>query len=415
MDREVKTLLQEEALTKLSKLKVGALFMRMGTGKTRVAIELVDNNNCELLIYICPFSVKQTVLDEMQKWRIKTPYEIIGYETISMSDRKYLEILKEIEGKKVFIIADESVFIKNDSSKRFERLKYIREKCEYALILNGTPLTKNEWDLYNQMDFLSPKILKMSRSEFTATFFTHVFGKSKGRKIDFYKFSEINAELLYKLIEPYIIYSDVLEKLPMYHEEWIVSNSAEYNSIKNGALGEMARSGEFEKIMALLTKLNKISAVSETKLKCIAKMAKGRKVIIYCAFLDEIALLKKHLDCFVITGETKNREFIIEEFRKGTKPLVMTYGVGAYGLNLQFCNEIIFSSMTFDFAKVKQAEARVNRLGQMKEVTITYVLSNFGINRMIMENLNRKANLSRLIKEYISSEKIENIFDKLEV
>ena len=33
---------QEEAVKKLSKLKVGALFMEQGTGKTRTALELIQ-------------------------------------------------------------------------------------------------------------------------------------------------------------------------------------------------------------------------------------------------------------------------------------------------------------------------------------------------------------------------------------
>lgn len=34
---------QEEAFKKLSRLKVGALFMEMGTGKTKVALDLISS------------------------------------------------------------------------------------------------------------------------------------------------------------------------------------------------------------------------------------------------------------------------------------------------------------------------------------------------------------------------------------
>ena len=44
------------------KLKVGALFMQMGTGKTRVAIELVDYNKCDLLLYVAPFSTLKNIV-----------------------------------------------------------------------------------------------------------------------------------------------------------------------------------------------------------------------------------------------------------------------------------------------------------------------------------------------------------------
>ena len=180
---------QIQAFNKFSKLKVGALFMKMGTGKTRVAIELVDYNKCDLLIYVAPFSTLKNIEEEFIKWNLKTEYILIGYETISSSDKKYLDLLSKIENKKCFIIADESIFIKNEESKRYNRLINIRNKCEYALILNGTPLTKNEFDLYNQMQFLSPLIMKMTKNQFLNTFFKKITYKKKDKKENtFYKF-----------------------------------------------------------------------------------------------------------------------------------------------------------------------------------------------------------------------------------
>src|SRR5574344_2048771 len=103
---------QNEAFEKFKKLKVGALFMKMGTGKTRVAIELVDYNKCDLLIYVAPFSTLKNIEFEFKKWDLETKYILIGYETISSSDTKYMNLLNKIKDKKCFIIADESTFIK---------------------------------------------------------------------------------------------------------------------------------------------------------------------------------------------------------------------------------------------------------------------------------------------------------------
>lgn len=174
---------QEKAFEKFSKLKVGALFMQMGTGKTRVAIELIDYNKCDLLIYVAPFSTLKNIENEFIKWELKTSYKLIGYETISSSDVKYLDLLKKLENKKCFIVADESIFIKNEETKRFKRLIQLRNKCEYALILNGTPITKNEWDIYNQMFFLSPLIINMNREQFLNTFFKKItYKKAKSNE-----------------------------------------------------------------------------------------------------------------------------------------------------------------------------------------------------------------------------------------
>ena len=188
---------QEKAFEKFSKLKVGALFMQMGTGKTRVAIELIDYNKCDLLIYVAPFSTLKNIENEFIKWELKTSYKLIGYETISSSDVKYLDLLKKLENKKCFIVADESIFIKNEETKRFKRLIQLRNKCEYALILNGTPITKNEWDIYNQMFFLSPLIINMNREQFLNTFFKKItYKKAKSNEKVFYKFSVVMLDVI---------------------------------------------------------------------------------------------------------------------------------------------------------------------------------------------------------------------------
>ena len=58
---------QEKAFEKFSKLKVGALFMQMGTGKTRVAIELKDYNKSHLLNYEATFRTLKNIENEFIK------------------------------------------------------------------------------------------------------------------------------------------------------------------------------------------------------------------------------------------------------------------------------------------------------------------------------------------------------------
>ena len=49
---------QKQAFTKHLSNKVGALFMKMGTGKTRVAVELVNTvENLDLVVYIAPLDI----------------------------------------------------------------------------------------------------------------------------------------------------------------------------------------------------------------------------------------------------------------------------------------------------------------------------------------------------------------------
>jgi hypothetical protein len=85
----------------------------------------------------------------------------------------------------------------------------------------------------------------------------------------------------------------------------------------------------------------------------------------------------------------------------------MTLGTGSYSLNLQFCNEIVYSSLSFDFGKMEQSRYRIKRIGQDKDIKYTYFLTNLGITHLILENLEKKQTLENLIKEKIMEGGIE--------
>lgn len=70
------SIIQEQAYNKLRELKVGALFMKMGSGKTKVTLDLVKDTDCDYLLYVCPFSVKNTIKDEIDKWGLNIMREI---------------------------------------------------------------------------------------------------------------------------------------------------------------------------------------------------------------------------------------------------------------------------------------------------------------------------------------------------
>lgn len=398
---------QKEAMEKFERIKVGALFMKMGTGKTRVALQLAEYNKINLLVYVCPFSCIENIRAEFSKWDYSGEYEIIGYETLSMSDRKFLSLCQYMDSMNYgneMIIADESIFIKNDSTIRFRRLCCLREKCDYALILNGTPLTKNEWDLYNQMYFLSPKIIGMGREEFLNSFFKKITYKKRGEKEhSFYQFSDVNSSMLSKMINPYVFQCDLeFAKKEKETIRWIGISDCydEYQEAKKKYLSEYKDSCSSDSIIRMLQVLNHISAIDINKITSVAGYSEGKRAIIFACYKDEIDMIYKCLkgECYKIDGDTKDRDDIINKFLNGDKPLIMSYGCGSFSLNMQKCSEIIFSSLTFDYGRMEQAKARIKRIGQDSDIKYTYFLTECGINRMILDNLSKKKNLDELVK-----------------
>ena len=85
---------QQNAIEKFKRLKVGALFMKQGTGKTRVSIELANYTHCELVIFIVPAALIDTLKEEIDKWCLNKEYLIETYQGIARSDRRYLQLLQ---------------------------------------------------------------------------------------------------------------------------------------------------------------------------------------------------------------------------------------------------------------------------------------------------------------------------------
>ena len=169
---------QEPAVDKLIRPRVGAAFMDMGTGKTRVAIELVkrryDLGRVNRVVWFCPVSLRETIRHEIHKhtegldvnvFDHKTTdanlpdcfWHVIGIESMSQSDRLKMAAAA-LMTRNTFVIVDESTYIKGYRSARTCWITDISSKCRYRIILTGTPLTQGVVDLFAQVRFLSPDI-----------------------------------------------------------------------------------------------------------------------------------------------------------------------------------------------------------------------------------------------------------------
>lgn len=387
---------QEKAFEKLSRLKVGALFMEMGTGKTKVALDLIASkaHKVDYILWICPFSIKSEIEAERRKWHEELTIDIVGCESIGASDKEYLRLLRAVETHKTFIVVDESLKIKNKEAKRTERILKLGEFAEYRLILNGTPLSKNVLDLWTQMQFLSPKILKMSYNEFKNTYCEYyVRGRLKG----FVK-KQYNVEHLISIIQPYIFDSELeLGKQKHYFDyQYQIEDRAGYEALKQ----EYLQAPIFD-FMAISQVLQAHYCGSSEKARIIESLISeiNDRVIVFVKFLKSIPK-----GAAAITGDLneKERAAVIDDFRnEKIKILYITYGCGAFGLNLQFCKNIIFADHTFDYAQRIQAEARIFRIGQENDVNYYNLWCNCGLERMIRGSLEKKTRLLDEVKKEI--------------
>lgn len=403
---------QEFAVEKFKKQRVAALFMEMGTGKTLTALTLANlhADRYDFLLWLAPVSTLANAEEEILKHggAIK-PIIFKGYESIASSSRIYLELLRKLKDKRVFMVCDESLFLKNGYTKRWGRTKAIRDDfAEFCILLNGTPMSRDEMDIYWQMELLSPLIFNMNEATYRSTLFTKITVKKVGRsKHTFYKRCQINLPWLKSKIAPYVYECDlslpvvVDEKQELYrvtdytrvlyeeHKKNLIKAIKNYD--ENGIMGE-------------LSMMKHLVASDRLKNDAIAKYISGKRLIVFCEYRAELERISSQTvnGAYTIDGDTPmdERHEIIRNWKKGDKPLVMMTRCGSFGLNMQEADTVIFASLPWDYAVYTQAIHRVYRLGQVsKKVKVIHCMQRIGIMRMVEECLWKKTTLAQFVKE----------------
>ena len=199
MDYKFKTEPYEHQLTALGashKKENFALFMEMGTGKSKVLIDniamLYDRGKINAALIVAPKGVYHNW--ERQELPIHMPEHVL-YQTITWSPaqtKKQQAELKKLfihnedlviflmnieafstkKGMKIaekFLLShsalmaiDESTTIKSPTASRTKSVLKLRVLAKYRRILTGAPVTKSPLDLYTQCFFLDPDFLDFS-------------------------------------------------------------------------------------------------------------------------------------------------------------------------------------------------------------------------------------------------------------
>lgn len=397
---------QTQAITKLQPLKVGALFKRPGTGKSLTALELIKSTEgVEQVIWLAPFKSVNPVVkgsgiqEEVAKWGgTNLPTTFHGIESLSSSDRLYLKLLKSVESKKTFIVCDESLLIKNREAKRTERITELGKRCEYKLVLNGTPISRNLLDLKPQMDFLSEKILNMSDAEYKNTFceykkVTKFFGGRKGYTKEFIV-QYHNIDYLYSLIRPYVYEADLSLEVGMQHidapYEISEEEKEEYERLKSKYLdNEKLQFMNNNIFLEMTMKMQYLYSCSEQKFavcKIYIDKFGAETVVIYCKFVDS------RLECQ----------------KRFPTVTVLSIQSDSTSINLQSKHVTIEFDKTWDFAKVDQYKHRTYRTGQTRDCIFVKLEANTKLDGLIKANNAKKYDQLMYFKS-ITKEELKEI------
>lgn len=394
---------QRAAIEKLSKLKAGALFMKMGTGKTRTAVLIAEGreHDFDTLVWIAPASLlrENDYVEEIYKWMYKLTDRVAFYsvEAVSASDTKFLELHALASTKRCFCVVDESLDIKNAEAGRTKRLLGMRDLFAFRLILNGTPISKGLIDLYAQIQFIHPNILKMTEAQFASNFLQY---KKDGYRPWLRWSKPENEEALIETIRPYIFDADLEIDVPLHRREvnLRLSNKekAGYEALKEDFLNRHA----FPPYLATAQAFQAHYTLAESKMKELCEtMSGGGKTIIFVKFLREVEALRElYPTACVNTGYEKAD---LQRFKRESDVLIMTYGTGSRGLNLQHANRVIFFSQTFNWMHKIHGLHRAYRTGQRNSVSVIDYRLDTGLERILEASEKKKVNAAENIGRFI--------------
>ena len=431
--------------------RVGALFMDMGTGKSRTSIELANirSGKVDKVIWFAPVSLKLSVAEEIRKHTDcediyvfgdktnsrnlpRARWYVVGIESMSSSNR-VVSAVNALVTDRTMVILDESSYIKGPHSKRTERLTFICAKAKYRLILTGTPLSQGVVDLFSQMRFLSPKILGYGSFYSFAANHLEYSDKFPGMIVRAH-----NTEWLAAKINPYTyqVRKEDCVDLPekWYSTKWCYMTEEQryaYQDIKYEFLESVDpddwNSYQLFKLFSSLQQV--VSGFYHERKKLdnwamheyenerielledvISEIPSDEQVIIWAKYIYDIEQICKSLGKThaVYTGKQneKQKEAAKQAFKSGAAQyFVATPSSGGHGLTLNEASTVIFYNNGFKYSERIQAEDRCHRIGQDKKVHYIDIVCSDSIDERIMDAISTKASTLHSFQREIDAAK----------
>jgi SNF2 family DNA or RNA helicase len=384
----------------------------MGLGKTMQAISsirlLLCGGHLRSVLLICPKPLVSNWLREFRVWAPEipvatiegnsarrefqwrsheVPVHIANYELLARDRETLLESGLRFD----LVVLDEAQRIKNKSNTTSEIARAISRTRSWAL--TGTPIENSPDDLVGIFEFLSPGSLhnEMPITQMASAASDFILRRTK--------------EMVLDDMPPKMFRDAELDLTP---EQWATYQAAEQKGVIH--LEELEQSLTIQHVFELVLRLKQICNFdpvtgSSVKLeRLVADMEEvvecGYKAIVFSQWVSSIEKMRPALQRFgplEYHGRVphKQREQVIDRFKNDphSRVILMSYGAGSVGLNLQFCQYVFLFDRWWNPAIEDQAINRAHRIGVQGPVTVTRMMATNTIEQRIAEILDKKREL----------------------
>jgi SNF2 family DNA or RNA helicase len=319
-----------------------------------------------------------------------------------------------------YLILDEAQFIKNARTKTTQIIQQL--KATHRLCLTGTPLENHLGELWSLFHFLMPGLLGDAK-QFRLWFRTPIE-----------KYADLGRrELLARRVKPFMlrrtknqVASELPPKTEMTRTIEIVGPQRDlYEAIRMSmekkVRDAIAKQGLGKSHILLLDALLKLRQVccdprlltlpeaaiahgTSSKLETLMELLdnlveEGRRVLVFSQFTSMLKLIEEQLnerkyDYLKLTGQTQNRQALVEQFQKGTIPIfLISLKAGGTGLNLTRADTVIHYDPWWNPAVEDQATDRTHRIGQENPVFVYKLITAGTVEEAILGMQERKRQL----------------------
>ena len=334
-----------------------------------------------------------------------------------------IEILSQY--KFHYVILDESQSIKNPLAKSARAARQL--DADHRLVMTGTPVENNTFELWSQFAFLNPGLLG------NMDYFKREFSTPIENNHD-----EQAATILRKLIYPFILRrtkEQVAPELPPRTERVLYTDmdSAQkklYNQTRENYRAELLGLIENQglndsrfKILEGLLRLRQIAihpALVDKNYKGEAPkfellletletlQAENHKALIFSQFVETLSLVRyeldqRHIKYVYLDGKTTHRQSHVDQFQNDPSFsfFLISLKAGGVGLNLTAADYVIHLDPWWNPAVEMQASDRAHRIGQDKPVFVYKIITRNSVEEKILQLQERKRDL---VKNLISAE-----------
>jgi len=417
----------------------GCLADDMGLGKTLQAITflqfLKEKYKGSTHLVICPTSLIYNWENELKKFAPKLKYHIYygtsreftedHFEDYDIVITSYGLVRNDMEQMLKFnwhyVILDESQAIKNPEAQVTKAVQLL--KAKNRLVMSGTPVQNNTFDLYAQFNFINPGIL--GSKDFYKTEFANPIDKNNDAE---------KSKALRHLIYPFLLRrtkEQVAKDLPDKTEtilwcEMSKEQRSVYDDYKNYyrkmlmkkiAEEGMAKAGMYvlEGLLRLrqicdspqLVKDEEVTTKKSIKIDELVRELEentgNHKLLVFSQFTGMLSLIKDELTQKKIvfsyldgsTPATKRQE-AVDKFQQdeSIKVFLISLKAGGVGLNLTAADYVYIVDPWWNPAVEQQAIDRTHRIGQTKKIFAYKMICKDTVEEKIVQLQQRKKQIA---------------------